>query len=92
MDIYDIFNKDEFSALSKRQKELIIEACQKCKGKDQTGVVSVFMTYIPIIESERQLTKQEKRGLINCIFESIDGNEKSNAKNIIDIAQSMGII
>ncbi|MCJ7855048.1 hypothetical protein MUJ63_01895 [Lachnospiraceae bacterium NSJ-143] len=85
--IEEILGKKEFSALSQRQKELILEASGKCAGMDQSAVIMVFMRYIPMIEAERKLTPQEKQGLIGCIMESLDENGKKTAKTILDTAE-----
>ena len=85
-----ILNRPEFSALTVKQKELLLRAVMECRDVDQTRTIAAFMKYIPMLESERRLTSEEKRGIIDCILGNLSGSERKNAEEILKAARSFG--
>ena len=88
--IEDLLCKNEFSALSANQKEILAEALRQCDGKDQSAVILIFAKYIPLLEKEGAITPQEKRAIINCVTESLDKNERETAEKMLDAARGFG--
>ena len=82
--------KNEFSALSSSQKEILAEALSQCEGRDQSGIILIFAKYIPLLENEGALTSEQKRAIISCVTDSMDKNERETAEKILQAARGFG--
>jgi len=90
MNIEKVLEKNEFSLLSRRQKDILINASKEVKGKSPAECAILFTSYINEIESERKLSADEKIALIALIFDNMDNNEKKMAKDMFDTIEKFG--
>ena len=59
MEDYKIFEKEEFSCLTQKQKEILMALPQNLKGKTSVEAAGIIMRTISLLEAEGKLTAQQ---------------------------------
>ncbi len=89
MEDYKIFEKEEFSCLTQKQKEILMALPQNLKGKTSVEAAGIIMRTISLLEAEGKLTAQQKRAMALCVTENMSDEEKKRAASVL---RFMGIV
>ena len=83
MEDYKIFEKEEFSCLTQKQKEILMALPQNLKGKSSVEAAGIIMKTISLIEAEGKLTPQQIRAMALCATEIMSDEERKRAAAVL---------
>lgn len=79
---YKVFEKEEFNCLSQKQKSVLLEVLNMSKEQNAAETASLIMKVIPMLESEGELSNEQKKAIVMCIVQNMSDEERKRAEAI----------